>query len=183
MLIPIIPIAVATTILANQIITLIYGAKFLPSSGALAILIWSEIFVYYGLVHYEIVISTHQQRLYLLFTAVGAAVNVLLNLLWIPRYGIEGASAATLISYLLSAGPIIGHILPATRQYNMVGCKVMVKPLMASLVMGIGMYFLRQNFLASAVTGIILFFLMMRLIKGVDEQDIALFKAIFKKGS
>jgi len=35
--------------------------------------------------------------------AVSAVVNVILNILWIPVYGLEGAAYATLISYVVSA--------------------------------------------------------------------------------
>jgi O-antigen/teichoic acid export membrane protein len=39
--------------------------------------------------------------------ALGFGVNVVLNLLWIPRYGIVGASLASSVSYLLVAGVVL----------------------------------------------------------------------------
>jgi len=181
MLMLIIPIAVGTTLLSRPLIYSIYGARFLPSVPALSILICSEIFVFYGLIHYEILISTDKQRIYLLFTCTGAVVNVILNLILIPRYGIVGASIATLISYILSAGVIIGHLLPATRRYNVVGCQAMVKPFLASMVMGIYVYCMRSHLALAIVGGAIVFILLMFLIRGINQQDIQLAKVLFRK--
>jgi O-antigen/teichoic acid export membrane protein len=36
-------------------------------------------------------------------TGIGALVNLLLNLLWIPRYGMDGAAYATVVSYFVVA--------------------------------------------------------------------------------
>lgn len=181
MLMLIIPIAMGTTLLSRPMISLIYGERFLPSAPALSILIWSEIFVFYGLIHYEILISTDKQRIYFLFSLTGAIVNVILNLILIPRYGIVGASIATLISYILSAGLVIGHLLPATRIYNVAGCQSMVKPLVASIVMGVYVYYLRSHLALAIIGGALLFILMMFFIRGIDRQDIQLAKVLFRK--
>ncbi|MDO9565589.1 MAG: flippase [Candidatus Desulfaltia sp.] len=181
MLMFIIPIAVGTTLLSKSLISLIYGESFLPSAPALSILIWAEVFVFYGLIHYEILISTNKQRVYLLFTSIGAVVNVILNLILIPRYGIVGASIATLISYVLSAGLIIGHLLPDTRRYNVAGCQAMLKPLVASILMGIYVYHIRSHLALAIIGGAIIFILTMFLIRGINQQDIQFAKAIFRK--
>ncbi len=181
MLMLIIPIATGTTLLSRPIISLIYGESFLPSVSALSILIWSEIFVFYALIHYEILISVNKQRVYLLFAGTGAVVNVILNLILIPRYGIVGASIATLISYILSAGLIIGHLLPATRVYNVVGCQSMLKPLAASIVMGVYVYYIRSHLALAIIGGAIIFILTMLLIRGLNRQDIQLARALFRK--
>ncbi len=175
----IIPIAVGTTLLAGPIISLIYGEEFLSSVPALSILIWAEVFVFYSFVHYEIMIAVNKQRLYLLFVGTGAAVNVILNLILIPGYGIAGASIATLISQALSAGLIIGYLLPATRVYNVAGCKSMLKPLAAALVMGIYVYYLKFHLVLAVIGGAIIFILTMLLIRGIDQQDIQLIKSLF----
>lgn len=181
MLMLIIPIAVGTTLLSKPIISLIYGESFLPSVPVLSILIWSEIFVFYGLIHYEILISVNKQRLYLLFTGTGAVVNIVLNLILIPIYGIIGAGIATLISYILSAGLIVGHLLPAVRRYNVVGCQSMLKPLAASVIMGAYVYYVRPHLALAIIGGAIIFILTMLFIGGINQQDIQLVKSLFCK--
>ena len=177
----IIPIAVGTTLLSKPIVSLIYGVKFLPSVPALSILIWSQIFIFYGVIHYEILISTNKQRLYLLFCSTGAVSNVILNLVLIPRYGIVGASIATLISYILSAGAIMGHLIPAARKFNVVGCKAMVKPMMASMIMGTYVYYTRSYMALAIIGGMVVFILTMLIIRGINKQDIELAMVLFRK--
>ena len=153
----------------------------MPSAPALAILIFSEIFVFYSLVHYEIAISVNKQRYFLLFTALAALVNVALNLVLIPRYGIIGASIATFFSYILSAGLIIGSLIPSMKIYNMAGCRVMIRPLIASVIMGICVYFLRQHLVFAIIGGVVTFFMAMLLIGGIDGEDFRIIKSVFKR--
>jgi O-antigen/teichoic acid export membrane protein len=181
MLMLIIPVAVGTTLLSKPIISLFYGTIFMPSAPALSILIWSEIFIFYGVIHYEILISTDRQKIYLLFCSTGAVANVILNFVLIPRYGIVGASVATLVSYILSAGAIMGHLIPADRIYNVVGCKAMVKPMIASATMGIYVYYTRSHMAFAISGGVTVFILMMLFIRGINQQDIELGLVLFRK--
>lgn len=182
MMMLIIPIAVGTALLSRPIISLIYGERFLPSAPALSILIWSGVFICYRIVHSNVLVSTNKQKAYFLFTSTGAVINVILNLILIPRYGIIGASIATLVSYIPGAGLIIGNLLPSTRIYNIVGCRSMLRPLVASIIMGIYVYCLRSHLALAIVGGMIIFTLTMLLIRGIDRQDIQLAKVLFHKG-
>jgi len=177
----IIPIAVGTTLLSRPIISLFYGTMYMSSAPALSILIWSEIFIFYGVINYEILISTDKQEIYLIFCITGAMANVILNFVLIPRYGIMGASIATIVAYILSAGAILGHLIPAARIYNVVGCKAMVKPIFASVIMGIYVYYTRSHMMLAISGGVGVFILMMLLIRGINQQDIKLAMALFKK--
>jgi Na+-driven multidrug efflux pump len=49
----------------------------------------------------------------MLRTAMGALVNILLNIVWIPKYGIMGAALATLIAYFTATLFIL--FIPKTR--------------------------------------------------------------------
>jgi O-antigen/teichoic acid export membrane protein len=181
MLMLIIPVAVGTTLLSKPIISFFYGTMFIPSAPALSILIWSEIFIFYGVIHYEILISTDKQKIYLLFCSTGAVANIILNFVLIPRYGIVGASAATLVSHIISAGVIFGHFVPATRIYNVVGCQAMLRPMVASMIMGIYVYYIRSNIISAIVGGVVVFFSTMLVIKGINQQDIELAQLLFRK--
>ena len=179
MLMLIIPIAVGTTLLSKPIIFLIYGERFLPSVSALSVLIWSEIFVFFGIVHNQTLISTNKQRLDFIFTSTAAVINVVLNLILIPRYGIVGAAIATAISY--AWGLVLSLFLSATRPYSVAGWGAMPKPIIASLIMGIYVYYMRLHLTLAITGGIIIFTLVMFLIRGISRQDMQLIKAIFQQ--
>ncbi len=65
-------------------------------------LIWSEIAVFFAAVIVNVMIAKNQQSLLPIPTLAGAAINIGLNLMLIPRYAAMGAACATLISYTVA---------------------------------------------------------------------------------
>ncbi len=112
----ILPICFFVTYFSSEIIRIAYGSEFLGAKGSMTILIWAEVFVFLGMVNNRLLISISRQKLDLFFTGVSAAVNVLLNLVLIPRYQLAGAAIATLVSY--ACGPIMGLFIPLTRDFS-----------------------------------------------------------------
>lgn len=96
-------VAILVTVLSAPLVKVIYGDKFLQAAELLAVHIWSGVFVCIGLINSISLLS--QDRLYqnLLRTSMGAIINVVLNLLWIPLWGALGAAYATLIAYAFTA--------------------------------------------------------------------------------
>jgi O-antigen/teichoic acid export membrane protein len=168
----IIPIAVGTSVLSAPVIKSFYGEQFISSIPALRILIWSEIFVFLGSVHINVLISTGLQKFDFIFTSSGAIVNIILNLLLIPHYGIVGASIATLISYGL--GLPLSCALAKTRRYGNAMAYSMLKPMIAAGVMGCFTYFAFIHHLPLIVTilfSMIVYLGLIVLIKGLDRMD------------
>jgi len=101
-------VTAGTLLFGPTIVKLFYGNKFSSAASILSIHIWTGIFVSVGCVggqqyvHEKITTSALQR------TILGAVVNVILNLLWIPRWGGVGSAMATLVaqgvaSYLADA--------------------------------------------------------------------------------
>jgi O-antigen/teichoic acid export membrane protein len=87
---------------SGLIVRVLYGKQFLPAGPLLAVLIWSEIAVFFATVVYNVLIAKNQQWLLPIPTLVGAAINIALNLVLIPKYDAAGAAWATLISYTVA---------------------------------------------------------------------------------
>lgn len=96
-------VAVPVTVLAPNIIQLFYGAEFLQSSSVLVIHIWAAIFVFMGVATLPCFIAEGLTDLTLRRTLLGAVINVVLNLLLIPRYTVVGAAVATVISQAVAS--------------------------------------------------------------------------------
>ncbi len=94
-----IPMALA----APWVVRLAYGAAFAESAPIVAVHIWSSVFVFLGVARGQWLVNEGLQRFYLASTVAGAVLNVLLNLLLIPRWGGLGAAGATVVSYALAA--------------------------------------------------------------------------------
>lgn len=114
------PTAIGVTMLAAPILQLLYGEAFRAAAYTLSVLILT--LVPYGIVRYHayVLVGANHQRIDLALNVVMSVLNVLLNLLLIPRYGHLGAALATFVSicvygilqygYLLRRLP--GHAAP-----------------------------------------------------------------------
>jgi len=96
-------IAVPMTFASDYAVRALYRSQYEGAGPILAVHIWAALFVFLGVAQGPWTINEGLTRLALFRTVSGAVVNVLLNLLLIPRYGPIGAAIATTASYALSA--------------------------------------------------------------------------------
>lgn len=96
-----IPIMVGGVVLAPRIINFIYDPSFTPSILAFQILIiMAGIIFLYNAFHWMLVAANQQKKL---FWSVffGAILNVILNLILIPKFSLYGAAMSTVITHIL----------------------------------------------------------------------------------
>ena len=98
-----IAVAVPVTFLSDVIINLLYGGQYNQAGGVLLIHIWSGIFVFLGVSSGKWLLTENLTKISMLNTAIGAIINVVLNLILIKKIGIIGAAWASLASYSFSA--------------------------------------------------------------------------------
>ncbi len=96
-------IAVFVAVFSNLIIDILYGDQFKDAAIILAIHIWTSVFVFLGVGSANFFIIENLQIKTFTRTALGAAVNIGLNLILIPKFFAVGAAIATLISQFLSS--------------------------------------------------------------------------------
>ena len=94
-----IAIALPITFLADSIIALLYGIKYIAAASVLRIHIWAGIFVFLGVASANYLLVENLTKISSLRTLLGALANIVLNIILIPPYGIIGSAWATLISY------------------------------------------------------------------------------------
>lgn len=94
-------IILPTNILSPFIIETVYGDKFIGSDTILTIYIWSLIGFSLGQLMNTYLIAENFVYIYFLTSVVTVVINVILNVLFIPDFGVNGAALATLISYSL----------------------------------------------------------------------------------
>lgn len=89
---------IAAILFGKQFILLLFGESYAGSYGPLVFIIWTGIFAAQTVARGIWLISENLQ-VYRLFTnLISVPANVILNYLWIPEYGINGAAAASLVS-------------------------------------------------------------------------------------
>jgi len=100
-------VALPFTLLANTLMTLLYGPAFIESAFVLSIYIWSGVFVSISIVLHYFLIAENLRTIIFLSSFGTMIINVLLNIYLIPIYGVSGAAWATLISYAFLILPSI----------------------------------------------------------------------------
>jgi O-antigen/teichoic acid export membrane protein len=171
-----VPIGVGTTLLGQRLILLIFGAEYVSSIIALQILVWSVVFIFMGAAFGNLLNSLNRQRTITKITGIGAASNVVLNLVLIPDYSLVGASIATVateflaFALLFSTALKIGYGIPKKEFAS-----IIVKVLISSALMGIFiMYFRNLTLLALLPLATILYFVVLYAIRGINREDIDL---------
>lgn len=96
-------IALPTTFLAPWVIQVLYGVAFFPAADVLSLHIWAGVFVFLGVANGRWIIAENLQYIATIRSSSGAIVNVVLNIVLIPSYGIKGAAIATLLSILVAS--------------------------------------------------------------------------------
>jgi O-antigen/teichoic acid export membrane protein len=90
------------TVFAPWVVSLLFGNQYAPAASALTILAWSLNFVYLGIAGTQWYLAEHLQRYMVLRSVAGALVNIALNVILIPRFGISGAAVATVVAQMAS---------------------------------------------------------------------------------
>lgn len=109
--------SIVMTLLANFIISILYGPEFMQSANALRIVTWYTTFSYLGSVRNIWVLSKGLQKYLWMINLSGAILNVIINLLLIPIWGIYGAAIASFATQFF-ANFIIGFIIKPIRENN-----------------------------------------------------------------
>ncbi len=88
-------------VFAGPIIHILYGEAYLNSVAVLKIYVWAGVAItlWGGLTQY--LIAENEKFIVFFASLLGMVVNVILNFVLIPKYGINGAAFATLCSYFL----------------------------------------------------------------------------------
>ena len=88
------------SILSHFIINTLYGADYIEAKGPLLFMIWSTVFASLSYVRAIWMISEGKQKFTKQILICGVAVNLILNSIGIPVFGMNGAAAATFITEL-----------------------------------------------------------------------------------
>jgi len=107
-------ISAVMSFLAPTIISFIYGNAFFAGFNIFRIYIWSLTGMIVGFIVQYLLMAENLRRIQIYTAVIPAVINVILNILLIPRLGSSGAAIATVVSYTIA--PFIPFCFPATRQ-------------------------------------------------------------------
>ena len=96
-------------------ISFIYGSDYLPAVSALKIVCWSTIFSYFGVARGIWMQCENKIKYEKLLYLLGAISNIILNIVLINMYGINGAALALTLTQFLTNFVYV-YLLPQTRE-------------------------------------------------------------------
>lgn len=164
---------------ARPIMHLYGGAKYSGSAPLLAVLVWSEIPIFFASTFANGLLASNLQNWVLWPTVAGAALNVGLNLYLIPRWGALGASWATVIAYWFCWTVVFIPIRPS-RDMFMIGLRLLI-PITALALAVIGLAFLIPgNDWIRAGVGTAAFALFACMFGFARKQDLEFLRAAWK---
>jgi len=101
-------IAILGILYSWDLIILLFGREYGPSALPLAILCLNFVFMYCNMLFSKYLIATGQQTSVMIYMMITSGANLLVNFWAIPKYGVVGAAATTMMSeiifFLLSWG-------------------------------------------------------------------------------
>ncbi|KAF0135314.1 MAG: polysaccharide biosynthesis protein [Candidatus Saganbacteria bacterium] len=177
-------IGISITLLADKIIPLLFGTEYLPSVIALKILIWSAVLVYINSASVQLLISINKQLLLTKIAGFAVILNILLNFILIPKYSYLGACGVAVLSQLFLSVSVFYYASKTKYkiQENII-LKTLLPVCLAGFLMGaMVLYFKRfASIWLMIFPGLVIYLLALFLFKVIKQNDLAVFKSIFKE--
>ena len=171
------PLAVGVALVADKVILLIYGTSFADSSTVLQILIWSVMFGMVNALLWDVLVAIDMQKLIMWSVAFCAAVNIVLNILLIPVMSYNGAAIATVTTVAILA--LFLFYFVSKHLQTIPVHKVVVKPIVATVVMGVFVYyFMNFNVIIVVLLAAVVYMVMLLALKTFSKEEIEMIKSI-----
>lgn len=166
-----IPIATGTTVLGDRIIYFLYTEEFAAAILPLRILIWVLPLMFLTELLGNVVVVHNQEKKVVQALLISTAVNVPLNLLLIPPFGLSGASIVTLATEIVLAVQYLWLLREELSALNYT--VVFLKPAMAAAGMSAVLLALRHlNLFVLIGLGAVVYLGLLILSGAVGGQEI-----------
>jgi len=177
------PVFLLMVLFSESIIRIMFGAEYVEGATALSILAFA--FFFSSVISPAVFLLQvyGKTKLIMVVYFVAAGVNFTLNLLLIPRYGINGAAITTALQSLLG----IIYLFAVYRIGGMQPFRLnQLKPVFASIIAVLVVYVATKYIVGESLIAlitmlfvfIILYFFLLLIFKSFEEEDLMIMRAI-----
>lgn len=138
----ILPVVIILAMFPNEIINIMFGAKFLKSTNTLVILSFAFFFAVLNNFNISIMSGFKMLKEKTTIMVVAVFINIILNLLLIPIFNIEGAAIATLLTFFIIN--FASQVLLSKKININFNFKIISKILICNISIGIIIYLLKN---------------------------------------
>ena len=164
---------------SDQIISVLFGAKFSSSIIILKILSVCFVIKFVSITSEMILTTLDKQALKTGFQGIAATINIFLNLFLIPRYGVIGAAIATVISELLL---FIFYFVSVQKEHHSLKIgKVLFAPVIFMSGLMVGVSYLPGNLIFKSVLLSTVFIGVLLHQKYFTDEEIRSFLSLTRK--
>jgi len=169
------------------IINILFGAEYLGAENALRILVFagfvSSVFI---ALESNLLSMKGKSKLILINLVFTSILNLILNILWIPKYGIDGAAYATLVSTLVLNGILFIQvwksvsILPIRRKM----LNIVISAGLAIFIISIIEKYITTNIFGLIMAGmlfLLLYFVFIIITGTLDRNDRQIISSLYGK--
>tara|TARA_Y100000031_G_scaffold78124_1_gene86093 strand:+ start:10902 stop:12332 length:1431 start_codon:yes stop_codon:yes gene_type:complete len=172
------PIAVGIYILSDKIILFLYGREYIESVLVLGILSGYIFLKFLNPVTGFTLMAINKQRTRLFSQGLAALINIILNFILIPQYGVIGAALATLLTEIIFFIMYTSFIIKYGFKFKFI-LKFLHKPIIAVIIMAFSLAFVGDLFL-SIVIGMFIYIASLLVLRTIDKEDKVLLNKIIK---
>jgi O-antigen/teichoic acid export membrane protein len=174
------PISIGVTLLADKIIQIVYGSMYIHSAIALQILVWSFFIMCVCTVPTLGLSSANKQHVVTTGMGITAILNIILNLVLIPKYSLIGAAIATIIVcsfefffefYFMNKYAVKIRLLNGN----------FAKIVFASFAMGLFIVYSQLNIFLTVILVTFIYGVLIIILKALSKEDLSMFKKIISR--
>jgi stage V sporulation protein B len=180
LLILLVPLAFFTSSLSGPILELVYSSRYLPAARPLAILIFGLMFLTFFSVLVAVINGSGRPKTSMILACAVLPLDLVLNLVLVPRLGLSGAATATTVSSL--AGMIAAGLVVQKEFGTLMRAASFLRILLSSLIFVALPRLLPVSGWGLVPYGIGLFFVYSLLLLGLKEitrDDLSLFRNLW----
>ena len=181
----ILPASLGLILLAEPTIRILFGSEFYPAIVPLQILLIGSFFLSLSKICHSFIIGIGRPASYTKFMIISGIINIALNVILIPFYGLIGAAIATTSSLFLS------FLLTILFVYRRVGLSFRYIPtaIVATSIMLLIIYLIRAylqigtfgRVVAVIIIGLVVYFYSLNFLRGFDKTDKKTIKYFYKR--
>lgn len=169
------PVAVGVTILGPDIVTVAFGKAFAASAPVLQCLVWSLFLIFVNIPSARLLVVSDRQRVIAAILLTTLTINVVLNVLLIPRWGAAGSAVARVISTSVLFAVIAQYVLRHVHRFNPL--PLLPRPALAAGAMLAGLLVLRgQPLWVLVVAGALIYLAVLAVLRTFSREDLLLWQ-------
>ncbi len=169
------PLTIATIVMADEIVALLYKDALPETAMALRILAIAVTFIYINILNNRLLIVHNRQNLIARFLLVAFLVNVLANLILMPTFGAIGAAISRISSmfalFILTSWAANQFISDVGRS------KYFWRLLLSTAIMGVAVWLLSPwGIWVQVFAGMLIYVVLLLLTGGLSREEINIFR-------